>query len=521
MRKQYIAVGALAVLIFAVNVIILINLNEDDETNVSTNTPIPLVDPVAAQATPTDAIEVTPAVEPSATATPTPTDTAEPTATDEPTATPTPAPTDTAEPTATDEATTTNTPAPTDTAEPTATDEPTATNTLAPTDTAEPTATNTSAPTDTAEPTATNTLAPTDTAEPTATNTSAPTATDEPTATNTSAPTDTAEPTVTNTRALTDTAEPTATNTPTVTPTPRPGNVLGQVRVTDLDAACLSLTSTFDGPYLTEDDSLIEDGLLPLDYAEGDRSPFYFALGIEVENCGQTRLTGVELRDTFDGSAQPIDVETDRTVLITPPQLEGDGLDNETLTWLIGALPVNTSVSLRLKVGTEANEAGVLAPLTGETVVLFNGRSDVPESLLLTADEGVRVVGGVLAVRFDEAGECSDLWQRVESCTTVLTPLPLVETTNAGLVPTCEAGDPGCARLVIYLVDENERTLFTSTDPNGVFGFRELPAGEYTVQLRDVPDGYTCVEPAACEATVNIEDGELIDDVTFFTAPTE
>jgi uncharacterized repeat protein (TIGR01451 family) len=208
---------------------------------------------------------------------------------------------------------------------------------------------------------------------------------------------------------------------------------------------CIDLTKTIDGPYRTADDLFLTDKIIPVaveiennpnDY--GGENYFYFLVEIEVENCGGTELSGVEVVDNFSNEAQPFETDDPDNVIITPPPDPTNGMVHETLTWTVGTIPSGESRTLQVKVGTESNPNQLLEPTSAPQTIFYNGR-DEENGATVTADGGLSASVGAIAIEIGEEilcegsdGEWDDLVRTAGSntflhdkCGEVVTELPI------------------------------------------------------------------------------------------------
>lgn len=208
---------------------------------------------------------------------------------------------------------------------------------------------------------------------------------------------------------------------------------------------CIDLTKTIDGPYRTADDLFLTDKIIPVaveiennpnDY--GGENYFYFLVEIEVENCGGTELSGVEVVDNFSNEAQPFETDDPDNVIITPPPDPTNGMVHETLTWTVGTIPSGESRTLQVKVGTESNPNQLLEPTSAPQTIFYNGR-DEENGATVTADGGLSASVGAIAIEIGEEilcegsdGEWDDLVRTAgpntfphDKCGEVVTELPI------------------------------------------------------------------------------------------------
>lgn len=70
---------------------------------------------------------------------------------------------------------------------------------------------------------------------------------------------------------------------------------------------CLQFTKSINGPYRTLGNLFLPDRIIPVNYQVevGDLPVFYFLVKIDIKNCGEGDLTGVEVIDTFSNKAYP------------------------------------------------------------------------------------------------------------------------------------------------------------------------------------------------------------------------
>lgn len=198
---------------------------------------------------------------------------------------------------------------------------------------------------------------------------------------------------------------------------------------------CLKLTKTINGPYRTSDNLFLNDRIIPVavrDTLVPEGKLFYFLVGITVENCNNTTLTGVVVTDTFSNEAYPFETSDPANVTIVPPPSPG-GFERETLTWTAGSIPAFQSKTLLIKVGTEFNPSGRLEPTSAPQSIFYNGRNNDTGGASVVTNEGLSAAVGAALLTNGAEISCAGSdgqWDPLpyDRCTTITTPLPITLT---------------------------------------------------------------------------------------------
>lgn len=313
----------------------------------------------------------------------------------------------------------------------TATFTPTVTSTATPTETETPTSTSTSTETLTPTATETQTPTPTDTATPTQTET--PTNTATATETPTSTATETETPTPTDTATFTPSPSATATATETPTPTPSPSATATETSTaTPTETATSTQTATPTSvPTLTGIPAVeVVKSANPLSYSAVDQVITYTYV---ITNTGNIPLTDLVVDDdkaTVSCPKYSLAVEESMVCTASYTIVSGDLLDGS----ITNTVEV-TSNEIHTPVTDTATVTKIDPALTGNiSGVLFRD----------TNVDGTR-----------QSGE-----------TLVNSP------------------------VLVELLDSLGNVVSTTTMSGGAYSFNNVPTGNYTVRLKNVPAGY-------------------------------
>ncbi len=177
----------------------------------------------------------------------------------------------------------------------------------------------------------------------------------------------------------------------------------------------MNLEKTIDGPFKTDGDIFLADGIIPVAVQRDIDPPgtpngenlFYFQVTITVENCGTTDLTNVIVSDSFSNEAQPFETDDPGNATISPPPDPINGMVKETLTWNVGTIIGGNSETLIVKVGSEFNPSGRLEPTSFGQTIFYNGQDDGTGSAVVTADGGLEASVNAMAISIGaDLGTC-------------------------------------------------------------------------------------------------------------------
>jgi LPXTG-site transpeptidase (sortase) family protein len=340
------------------------------------------------------------------------------------------------------------TPTPTAAATATATETttPTSTETSTPTvtETLTPTPSDTPTPTDTA--TVTETMTPTDTA--TVTETMTPTDTATVTETLTPTATETETPTPTDTATVTSSPSPTATATETPTPSPSPSATATETAtVTPTETATSTQTSTPTSvPTLTGIPAVeVVKSANPLSYSELDQVITYTYV---ITNTGSIPLTGLVVDD-------------DKATVSCPKfNLAVEESMTCTASYTIGSSDlVDGSVTNTVEVTSSEIET----PVTDTATV-----TEIDPAL----------TGNISGVLFRDTNVDGT---RQSGETLVNSP------------------------VLVELLDSLGNVVSTTTMSGGAYSFTNVPTGNYTVRLKNVPAGYLPTSSQSVPVTVTAD----------------
>jgi len=216
----------------------------------------------------------------------------------------------------------------------------------------------------------------------------------------------------------------------------------------DLIGTFVKLTKTLGVPFrnnepVGEIDVLLTDKIIPIAVMEEvipDYVPagelFYFPLRITVENCGATTLTDIIVRDIFAVQVIPFDPEPSQGTVVITPQQNSQKYD---LLWNIGTLSPPNIFTLDLKVGTEFNPGGNLAPTDENESIFYNGDEGQPSArVLMVIGESEVLLVSVPSMEIDIEPDPDDCmgsdggWNDLpwNKCSKITTSLPVEETAS-------------------------------------------------------------------------------------------